>query len=306
MAPLHDVTSFFQVERIHDVGLFGGFAVAAAGREGLALVNTTDGSCMRLPAKEPFDRPILISGNRIFFSSFRGVPTHDPAGLRLEPFLEEGARGLDASCRPHFSFATDKSLYGLCGEGDLVRIDLERGTSEIPSSPYGRYDHNDLCAVGLGIAPRGVVVLSRHAAREETLVDVLPDNPGRPIARAAVLKDREWGKRISGPAVASRWVHLLCHEKACLLSRHLHNPDVMHETPLPGRLSGKDEVFLAADGAGRVLAADRSGLHVLLGQGAPAFYPFPSNERHTPARLLGSEPFALILTEGGRLFALPH
>ena len=76
-----------------------------------------------------------------------------------------------------------------------------------------------------------------------------------------------------------------------------HNEDRFTCDPVLG-------MFAAADGTGRVMAADAQGLHLLTGAGSPVHYPFPSDEAFTPARLIMAESFVLVHTREGRVFHL--
>jgi hypothetical protein len=298
---LKDVTPLFRTEAIHDVGVSRGWVCAAAGEEGLRLCRIQDGAFLHLACENRLSGALLLTGGHVFSGACKGTPDPDASVLRLAPFIRETEAALDLVRLPHFSFATEKSLYGLYGEGDLRRVGLGTGASEMPASPFGQYRCGDLAVRGIARAPRGAVVLSRHAARPESLVDALPDHPDRPIARAAVLPDRKYGDRLQGPAVAARWAHLASPDEGCLLSLHLHNPEVRREGPLPGELRGQEEILLAAAG-GRVLAASREGVHLLAGHGSPARFSFPRDGGLHPARLLVEERFALLSTREGRLF----
>ncbi|MBU0755656.1 MAG: hypothetical protein KJ645_10990, partial [Planctomycetes bacterium] len=216
------------------------------------------------------------------------------------------AIGLQQLESPHHSFATRECLYLLRDDGNLLRFRIEAGTHETPESPYGKYERNDHRVLGIGRSRQGVIVLSRYEGRPEHLVDSLPDDPTRPKARAAVLKDEEFGSRISGPGVAVRWAYLLSHEKCCLLSQHLRNPEVLNQTPVPEELAAQENIFLYGDGIGRVWAASRRGLDLMAGPGGPDFFPFPGDGAYEPMRLIGDERFALVLTREGKLYqALP-
>ncbi|MFH1999400.1 MAG: hypothetical protein ABIK28_06950, partial [Planctomycetota bacterium] len=148
--------------------------------------------------------------------------------------------------------------------------------------------------------------LSRLEGRAENLLDSLPDDPSRPKARAAVLKDSDWGTDLIGPAVGGRWAHMACSERECLLSIHLRNPESMKETPLPKGLLETGPILLAADPEGQVWAATPQGLDLLAGPGAPMRFAYPGDPRPTPARLLAGEGMALIHTREGDLFMVEY
>jgi hypothetical protein len=302
MNTLKDVTQFFKVDTVHDAALARGWVAVSAGDEGMVLLNPENGATIRFMTNIPMDGSLLISENRIFFDTYLGE--HDPATRELDlspcPGMEK--IGLARLEQPHYSFATKQCLHLLLGEGDLIRFFIAAKKWEIPSSPYGTYSHDDHRVLGIGASRQGAIVLSRYEGRAEHLLDSLPDDPGRPKARAAVLKDEKFGAKLTGPAVAVRWAYLLSHEKNCLLSQHLRNPEVLHETPVPEELAGAEEVFLDGDGIGRVWAATASGLYLLVGPGSPAHFAFPGDREQEPVRLISDERFALVTTRSGRLF----
>jgi hypothetical protein len=302
MKTLKDVTEYFKVETVHDASLARGWVAAAAGDEGMVLLNPEDGASIRFMTNIPMDGSLLISESRVFFDTYMGE--HDPGTreLDLSPCAGMEDIGLARLERPHYSFATKRCLHLLMGAGDLIRFSIDEGRWDIPDSPYGTYSHSDHCVLGMGASRQGAIVLSRYEGRSEHLLDSLPDDPGRPKARAAVLKDSDFGAKLTGPAVAVRWAYLLSHEKKCLLSQHLRNPEVLHETPVPEELAAARIVFLTGDGVGRVWAAEERGLHLLVGPGAPAFFAFPGDSGQEPVRLISDERFALVTTRAGRLF----
>lgn len=306
MGALRDVTSFFQVDFVHDVALADGWVAAAAGETGLSLCNPKDGASQPLATNIPLKSPILISRGKLFCEGCVGEAGGTPSELLLRPFTGKGEIDLKTLPKPRRSCATRRMLYYLCGEGDLIRVDIETGAAEIPTSPYGRYERGDHRVIGMDRSSQGVVVLARYAGRPETLVDSLPDDPRRPKARAAVLKDDVWGETVSGPAVASRRVHVICHEKDCLLSLHLHNPDVQDVIAAPRELCGQEEILLAAVGGGMVYAGSSRGLDLLAGPGAPAFFPFPPGGTYHPSRLIADDGFILLATREGRVFGIQH
>ena len=107
---------------------------------------------------------------------------------------------------------------------------------------------------------------------------------------------------LCGPAVAGRWAYLHCPSKKCLLSQHLRNPDVRHETPV----EAEGRPLLTADGAGRVWMAVPTGLVLAIGPGSPAFLEYPDGTSHEPMRLITTERFALVTTRAGRLLLAEH
>ena len=302
MERLEDVTPHFGVDRVWDAAAAEGWIAAAAGAAGLVCLCPKDGQVLRFTAATPLQGPFLLWKERVFFQRFRGTPDPGDGTLRLEPFLAEDGPTLDAASPPHHAFAGRTLLHLRTEEGDLVCIHPEEGRSGIPATPYGRYAKTELCVFGLAPGRRSAVVQARHPGRKETLVDVLPEDRGRPVARAAMLKDEEWGAPLFGPAVAARRAALLAPKRGCLLLLHLHNPEVRETVPAPEVLCAEPEVLLAADSEGTVAAASRLGIHLLHGPGAPGFAPFPSGGPWTPLRLLWAEGFVLVVTREGRLF----
>jgi hypothetical protein len=306
MEALKDVTSLFRVDRIFDVAFTPGWVVAAAGDQGLALCHPEGEAYQHLTASLSLDGPILLYAGRVIFDRHWGVPNNEGKGLVFSPMAGSEDFPLKEIPLPHFSFATQQALYCLKGEGDLIRLDMKGGKTEIPESPYGRYAKDDHCVSGIGQARKGAIALSRYPGRAENLVDSLPDHPSRPQARVAVLKDKDVGIRLSGPTISSRWAYLICHDKECLLTLHLRNPEVMEKSPIPPAVAREERVILAADGSGRVAAGSALGLHLLAGAGSPAHYPFPSDGAYHPSRLILNEGFALLNTREGRLFHTPY
>jgi hypothetical protein len=296
MTMIRDVTDYFQVEKIHDAILAEGF-VAVAADSGLAAVQMSDGVLFRFRTNRPIEGPMLVSGLRVFIDRHVGEPRGNAIEFKPLDGLE-----MDRVPLPHYSFATKQCLYTLNEDGDLHRFRIDEGRSEVPDSPYGRYAHDDHRVVGIASSRNGVIALSRYEGRAELLLDALPDDSTRHKARAAVLKDADFGDALAGPAVAGRWAHLYCPSKGCLLSQHLRNPEVRHETAV----EAEGRPLLAADGAGRVWMAVPGGLILAIGPGSPAFLEFPGGEVHEPMRLIVEERFALVTTRAGRLFLAEH
>lgn len=299
MKAMIELNAFFQADRIYDVAISDPWVVVAPGENRLALYNFTDNEPARLLTNIPMDASILVTPTAVFSgnckANTKGVTDH----LDFAPF---GEIDLKDTILPHQAAATKKKIYMIHHQGDLFRADVETGQVEIPKSPYGVYERQNLKVFGIGVTPKGVAALSRHQARAETLVDSLPDDPSRPIARAGVLKDGEYGARLSGPAVAARRAFILCHEKGFLLSMHLHKPELMERTPVPGALCKEKEVILAADPDAGIWAACAKGIYGLNEE--PALIPFPDGKEHGPSRMIAHKNFILLHTQEGKLFGL--
>lgn len=302
MSTLKDVTPHFETDKIHDVALVQSWVAAAAGDNGIVLVKPQSGERMRIATNVPMNGPILVASNKVFIDHAVGEYTDCATDLSFKGFKGAQEFGLEDIPVPHYSFATNQCLYGIKEGGDLLRLKIDEGVCEVPDSPYGRYEKTDHRVTGIAPSRQGVIVLSRYAGRSESLLDSLPDDPTRPKARAAVLKDDDWGASLIGPAVSGRWAHVVCSEKRCLLSQHLRNPEKQKEAPLPEDFGNPELALLVADMDERIMAATKSGLELLAGPGAPMHFSYPEEGHFVPTRLLAMEKRALIHTREGRLF----
>jgi len=302
MSCLFEINSFLQVDHVFDFALNGDLTAVASGGEFLTVYDSKEETLNRIESNKLLDSPILVFQNSIFFDRFKAVGSQGDNSLEFTPFIKDNNQGLKSALPVHYSFTTGKKLYIIHDNGDLVRQDMNTGECEVPKSPYGVYNRTSLHVHGVGKSPKGAVALSRHAGRNEYLVDSLPDDPSRPIARAAILKDSEYGNILIGPAVVSRRSFILCKEKGFLLSIHLHKPELKEHFPVPNDLLNENDIILAADLQGGIWAASRLGIHQLTGSGAPALFPFPNSSAFTPARLIVNEQLVLLNTQEGKLF----
>ncbi|MFH2001948.1 MAG: hypothetical protein ABIK28_19890, partial [Planctomycetota bacterium] len=149
MNALKNVTAYFQADRIYDAALVQGWVAAAAGEQGIVLMESKAGTKVHIATNVPLDGPILISNKKVICHRGMGEYNDSTSAITFTDFSGARSLGLNKVPIPHFTFATSRCIYGLQQGGNLLRLSMKKGTCETPSSPYGRYEQNDHKVMGI-------------------------------------------------------------------------------------------------------------------------------------------------------------